>query len=228
MGTLKKDATTKNLTKNPAGHLVRCGGNPCAPDPEMLLTVTGAAGTITWCGETWVLPGDSGVEKSVCPTTYGKQRGTNTTIQYYSYISGTWQATHWWNHLGSLSMKRQAVTFKYNTSPSLGGSVLGYRRPGFGYGPLGNYNRLQVKDGGVFTAIDYNWFFGAVTPVSVRPVATTYNAYLSGTLYTNSIALIMNIVAPEQAANSYELIDGFFGSHTNAGITYSWAKGAGW
>jgi hypothetical protein len=41
-------------------------------DPEMVLTVTGSTGTITWCGETWVLPGESGDPKTVCPDIYNK------------------------------------------------------------------------------------------------------------------------------------------------------------
>ena len=38
--------------------------------PTMTLTVTGSSGTVNWCGETWVLPGDSGTQKSVCPSNY--------------------------------------------------------------------------------------------------------------------------------------------------------------
>lgn len=47
--------------------------NPCDPDPEVLVTVSGASGTIGWCGQTWNLPGDSGQQKSICPTSYSKQ-----------------------------------------------------------------------------------------------------------------------------------------------------------
>ena len=39
-------------------------------DPEILVTVSGSSGTITWLGETWNLPTDSGVQKTVCPTSY--------------------------------------------------------------------------------------------------------------------------------------------------------------
>lgn len=51
-------------------------------DPVMLITVTGATGTINWCGETWVLPADSGAEKSVCPTAYNILDATPNNPSY--------------------------------------------------------------------------------------------------------------------------------------------------
>jgi len=47
--------------------------NPCAPDPTILLTVTGTTGTVNWCGRTWTLPGDSGLQQYACPTYYQLQ-----------------------------------------------------------------------------------------------------------------------------------------------------------
>ena len=49
-----------------------CWEAEACTDPTMDLTVTGSTGTIDWCGETWVLPGDSGDEKEVCPQSYRK------------------------------------------------------------------------------------------------------------------------------------------------------------
>lgn len=39
-------------------------------EPSMVLNVVGASGTITWCGLTWNLPGDSGLTQEVCPSQY--------------------------------------------------------------------------------------------------------------------------------------------------------------
>lgn len=63
-------------------------------DPEMLVTVSGASGTIVFCGETWNLPGDSGQQKTVCPTTYLKSTST------YTSPVGT-AAQHVWKFTGT-------------------------------------------------------------------------------------------------------------------------------
>lgn len=49
-----------------------CGENPCEPDgPEIKVTITTSnSGTYNWCGNTWNMPGDSGVTKTACPTYY--------------------------------------------------------------------------------------------------------------------------------------------------------------
>jgi len=67
--------------------------NPCAPDPSIVVSVTGGSGTINWCGETWNLPGDSGVEKTVCPTFYAQ-------YTYSTTIFHTVNARHQWNNAG--------------------------------------------------------------------------------------------------------------------------------
>jgi len=74
--------------------------NPCDPNPEMLLTVSGSSGTINWCGETWNLPGDSGVQKSVCPTDY-KPAGVTTTYESVDLYS------HHWYYNSSLKLLRR-------------------------------------------------------------------------------------------------------------------------
>jgi hypothetical protein len=52
-----------------------------------LLTVTGSSGTVNWGGQTWNLPGDSGVQKSVCPTFY-QLYTTGSSPQEYWQVSG--------------------------------------------------------------------------------------------------------------------------------------------
>jgi len=66
----KYTGTTVPTTTTTTGPTtVQCVGGT---EPSIALTVTGATGTITWCGQTWTLPGDSGVTKQVCPTSYSK------------------------------------------------------------------------------------------------------------------------------------------------------------
>ena len=60
-------------------------------DPSMAGTVTGASGTITWMGETWVLPGESGVTKCVCPDMYSHYTLTGGLNTYTSHE--TWRKT---------------------------------------------------------------------------------------------------------------------------------------
>ena len=71
-----------NRPKDPSGGLLFYWV-PYAPtlicpdlDPGMVLTVTGATGSITWSDEVWNLDtGDSGDPREVCPTKYTKSTG---------------------------------------------------------------------------------------------------------------------------------------------------------
>jgi len=46
---------------------LQCAGGT---EPSMVVTVTGASGTVDWLGKTWNLPQDSGLQQEVCPTSY--------------------------------------------------------------------------------------------------------------------------------------------------------------
>ena len=169
------------------------GASSCSGgDPEMLVTVTGAAGSINWLGETWNLPGDSGLEKTVCPTTYFLIKGTAFTGTYY-------YARHRWrfgtgNEL-DLYIRYQVGLFGSNW----------YR--------LTNFNWLTVKN-----SKDVRSFSG-VAPSRPVPPTFTFTGY-------SNINNILGVGPPYY--DTYTLTNEFFGSHTISGITYSWAKGAGW
>ena len=67
-----------------------CGPTLCGTDPSMGLTVTGTTGTINWCGETWILPGESGVLKCVCPDGYIDNRiAMPSAISQHTWYKGT-------------------------------------------------------------------------------------------------------------------------------------------
>jgi len=65
--------------------------NPCAPDPynpllpspSIVVSVTGGSGTIDWCGKTWNLPSDNGVQQRVCPDFYILDINWNTSRGIY-------------------------------------------------------------------------------------------------------------------------------------------------
>lgn len=155
-----------------------CDDNPCTPDPEILCTVTGASGTINWCGETWNLPADSGVEKSVCPTTYI----TNQAAQV---------ASNRWEYTNDLNLKRKWYITSSASTEEL--------------------NFLQLT----YSLKDQHFRRRAST-------AASWN--------TTSFYQDLNIIFGEAfpTYSDYLITDGYFGTHTAAGITYTWARGAGW
>jgi hypothetical protein len=135
--------------------------NPCDPDPEVLLTVTGSSGTVSWCGETWNLPGDSGVQKSVCPTAYTLQT-TGTPYERWYYNTSQ-------NSLGLYRKNSYAAYFRHQVKfrPGSGGAyAFDFRSKS------SNSLNLNVLTTGspTPTASDYriaDTFFGSYTASSI-------------------------------------------------------------
>lgn len=172
-------------------------------DPEMVLTVTGAAGTINWGGETWVLPGDSGVQKTVCPTTYTKTKSTITNTSFGDYIQ---TAQHrWYGPGGDLKMFRSFAYSKisYPVGAPTFTSCLGHVA----------VNILNLSPPGN-SEVDGKLWNG------------NCNSFTSSLTSRSDLNLILGVGAPIPA--NYSLTGAFFGSHVVAGITYAWAKGNGW
>ena len=89
-----------------------CALDLCSPDPSIALTVTGAAGIVNWCGETWTLPADSGVRKCVCPTTY---------MQVSNYVSaGFYKSYHMWSYSATPSTNLLISRYAYSTGFMIG------------------------------------------------------------------------------------------------------------
>lgn len=140
----------------------------CANDyPEVVLTVTGTTGTITWCGETWVLPGDSGVQKTVCPTTFWKQ-------QEYQ-IDKDVRVQHIWKKAGQLSMSRQ-----YNLSYSSGSGWWASKDTCF--------NKVKFK-GSVTDSVLWSWY-SSNFPLVGGPLTEYQYIYLS--LISNEATVTYN------------------------------------
>jgi hypothetical protein len=79
------------------------------------VTVTGSSGAIGWCGEVWNLPGDSGVQKEVCPTTYTLTNTGTNRGETWIYNRGTYP------YFNSLRLRRNmnpsrfvGVNYAYN------------------------------------------------------------------------------------------------------------------
>jgi len=194
------------------GHLVfveeSAPTNPCDPDPEVLVIVTGASGTINWCGETWNLPADSGVEKSVCPTTYLKTKYYTTSGP--TAIDGVWRGEHLWYHNAAtgidLLLERRYQCFRMTY-----GSPTYYKRS---YGPE------RIKLGALGSDYLSHYFYPPAP--GPRPIAA------NGVYVFSSVLGVLTSGVAEPTYSGYDLLDEFFGSYETGGITYSWARGGGW
>ena len=175
----------------------------------MLITVTGASGTINWCGETWVLPGDSGVEKSVCPTTYLKTKYYTTSGP--TAIDGVWRGDHLWYHNATTGIDLR-LHRRYQCFRMTYGSPTYYKRT---YGPE------QIKLGALGSDYLSHYFYPAAP--GPRPIAA------NGVYQFNSVlGLLKTTNAVEPTYSGYDITNNYFGSYATGGITYSWSKGLGW
>jgi len=187
--------------------------NPC-DDPEMLLTVTGTTGTINWCGETWNLPGDSGVQKSVCPTVYALYK---YTLNYAGSSYGSpWSSNlidckHIWSfNFDSLRLERQ-----YGRRDDLLNSKM-YKTFGQQIASSVDLNKAPSGSDQDFIAFTPTQFG---TPFPPPMNLSGWSSFPLGVLTTGA--------APPRE-NDYKIHNGMFGSTTISGITYTWEKGLGW
>jgi hypothetical protein len=181
-----------------------CDCNSCSPDPEVILAVTGASGSINWCGQTWNLPGDSGVDKIICPTDYVRQQnlqGTPTSV---------WQATHTWRYdtVNGLEIRLDYMCFDTGGTP-------GFDRPSFRFSPAGaNVKSVLLKNLNDFAG---GLFSGSGSSRPVLPVFLVSSPDIAGV-----------ITAMGQTFNDYDISDDMFSTYILSGITYSWRRGGGW
>jgi hypothetical protein len=196
-----------HLLKNTGGHIANeCAGNPCDPKPEMLCTVTGATGTINWLGETWTLPGDSGTQKSVCPHTWYCAKsnwGDNECVWKYrnpilTSPSGDLHLRHYYEEGACASCTTGGYVTYLDSMQQL----------------------IQIRTSGQAIAFDNASAYGEPTGGGPPVWSYNYNTSQMGILAADRWAL---------TRNNYNLSNfSYFGSHTIGGITYAWAKGAGW
>jgi hypothetical protein len=102
------------------GPVNACAGNNCSGtnNPNLQLTVTGASGSVTWCGETWNLPADSGDTRCVCPTTWTE------TINYVS--ANYYKATNKWEYTNVNTTNMIIGRYAYTTGFPIGGAFANY------------------------------------------------------------------------------------------------------
>jgi hypothetical protein len=212
------DYTSKQVV-NTFSSAGGCAGPSCSDSswPTMILAVTGSSGTINWCGETWTLPGDSDVEKEVCPSLYHRGIGDKYTTTFYSPPDIVYTPDQHWKINGQLSLARQYFARKAERYLPAQPSWL-YQRGVF------NTARLTVK--GNIDLVFHSLGYSSKRPI---PVAFTYalNAKV-GLLATGYNPTQVKVNPP--TTNSFEITDTSFGSYTDAinGVTYTWRKGEKW
>jgi len=204
--------------------------------PLMVLTITGLTGDVTWCGETWSLPSESGVTKTVAATDYDKSKAVVTdNSPSYGVQRKSKAYKHSWKwsdgvHSTGLALYRKWAMSSNQDAPwSLTGTTTGplvgsyvavypgpknYTYPTY----FGNGNAEWL---GVNYIFDYrNWRNFATAGTLSNYVAGQVN----GTPYYN-----MGILSLSEPTKSDYTLDGrFFSSYTSAGVTYTWQKGTGW
>lgn len=194
------------MVKTAGGHLAKCPPL-CGTDPSMLITVTGGVtSTITWCGETWNLPGDSGVQKEVCPTFYVINHYYNIFVQAGE---GTYVADEIWRQAG-LELSR-GVLANWTTSFNI---INGDNQR----------NELQLSPSGT---LGFNKRDISLVDVRLGTWPTPNIASVSPNLATFSLGLISGEALPRYDG-VYRLVGTFFNSYTLSGVTYIWEKGDGW
>jgi len=97
-------APTTTTTTTSWTPTVQCSGS----NPSIGLTITGTTGSITWCGQTWNLPTDSGVTKEVCPTSYLNVRRMPSI--YHTGIN-SWK----YSYNGTFRLARAAIEYYMGT-----------------------------------------------------------------------------------------------------------------
>ena len=154
-------------------------------DPEMLITITGASGIINWCGETWNLPAESGMQKTVCPSSW--------VISQFSISPGDRAARNEWvfnlNGTDSLFLRREYLTYTAITLYSIYNKIKGrnqlWRNAKY-FTPAGNPFQTNVTPAG-FTIIN------AVAPATFNNFMITDEYFgsvtVSGITYTWSKGL---------------------------------------
>ncbi len=191
-----------------------CNASSCiGNEPELLRTVTGASGTINWGSQTWVLPGESGVQKTACPTLYQKFRSQQTNVfpstTFFPYTITTYKMggrEQWKNDklgTGGVSNQSLLATYKYEWTKTI---LLG--------SPSHSYTKKQMIVDVLVTRDSYVWsWIDGVTSLSNS--TCNINANCGATTLINKATPYL---VPLQTN----------GTHTVGGITYAWQQGAGW
>lgn len=133
----------------------------------MVVSVTGASGTIDWLGKTWNLPADSGLPQEVCPTQYYNEQWSGSTY---------FQGGNGWNLTASLGQAALRIKRVYGNFPSVVYQLNQINVRDINNGGINTYDRnfFATYPGPVTTHYTQN-AFGLVN--SVPPALPTFSEY---------------------------------------------------
>jgi hypothetical protein len=185
------------------------------PVPAMQVTVSGNGPggtntTINWCGETWT-PSEDGDTKLVCPTNYKKIKRKQTGTFDGNNTTAYWAKQSWVNiNDGGLNLKRQYYILR-----------------DYGLGSdwnwlIGTWIENKVSLTGYRDYAVYVFPNG----ITQRPIPKTQFYSINPPYFSVGVLSLGNPGTP--SFDDAYLTDDFFGSFSNAGITYTWIKGNGW
>jgi len=213
--TVAADYTTKNVIGTHTSAAACLSGGCGINFPSIILNVTGSSESVTWCGETWDLPSDSGKDKEVCPAfgDFYRQSKTVTTGGTKTFFQ------HWWNHAGTV------------------GGLRIVRNGGTTFAPHDHSNQVVIAPSITTSAGGANFYaysFARWNPYGVTgaPTNTTHYTRLGFSwTATNNDTTFAGAAAMDQPVKAEYLIkDELFGSVTEPvhGITFSWSRGSNW
>lgn len=172
----KKFVTYSGKMITQSGKLWTEDTGACDGNPSMDITITSSLTQIVqWLGHTWNLPADSGVTKTICPTSYdlgalNHTWGAETAIDKFTLKRSLTAES-------SFATNRISATFHY--SDSYGDPAYTYNRPSYDYwvspAPANYYTHSHQLDSLIAgisrpTPNDYqltNAFFGSYTQLGI-------------------------------------------------------------
>jgi hypothetical protein len=119
----------------------------------MVLTVSGASGTINWCGETWNLPADSGDPRCVCPDSYTLTTRTTTGLASEGLWEEEWRKSTTSLSYYALKLRRWVQNYSVPPIQNVGNNQIdifigGYNRSTYSYNWQNMTGSTQTAGGG--------------------------------------------------------------------------------
>lgn len=172
----------------------------CGDDPPVTITVSGAGNElVTWGGETWQLPGDSGVDYQICPTNY---------IENLAQAGG--DSTHSWNYQYSVWMDNYKEAQFFPTSVQTGTQL----RRRLQMNPL-----VDASSNGFNSYLDYFHYLTGASASVGNYFGSNGSSYLS-TAIPKASPMYATPTDIGTVNVTRRMTDDYFPTWTHNGITY--------
>ena len=217
--------------------------------PSMKLRVTGTTGTISWCGETWNLPGDSGLCKEVCPEYYRRGKRSSTATWYTTYYTSfrkykhhyeKWRFGAYISDANGLWLQRGIDNEVFisafggsNCVVNFGFQTLAVKGASYSYGWVGNADAAGWSGP---PCVPTSYSYGSICPATCAPPTN-----IGSTI--NNLGVLGTASPGPPTLNDYNIDSNWFSpcpctktpssactnsGVTISGVTYHWEKGSNW